>query len=141
MTLHLSKLVRDLIQVGLDEDVGRGDVTTEATVPPHVMAHARLSSKQELVVAGMDVFQTVYAFLDGSLHITVQQQDGDLVAAGTLLAELEGRARSLLMGERVALNFLQRLSGIATLTRCYVEAVKGYTVAIIDTRKTTPGWR
>jgi nicotinate-nucleotide pyrophosphorylase (carboxylating) len=89
----------------------------------------------------MEIFTEVYAVLDSAVHIKPSSKDGDLLSAGTVIAHLEGRARSLLTGERVALNFLQRLSGIATLTRRYVDAVRGYNVDIVDTRKTTPGWR
>jgi nicotinate-nucleotide pyrophosphorylase (carboxylating) len=89
----------------------------------------------------MDVFTEVYATIDKAVHIKSSRKDGDLLVAGTVIAELEGPARSLLAGERVALNFLQRLCGIATLTRRYVDAVRGYKAEIVDTRKTTPGWR
>ena len=89
----------------------------------------------------MEVFSEVYAALDRTVRIEPSGKDGDLLPAGTVIAELQGPARSLLAGERVALNFLQRLCGIATLTRRYVDAVSGYNVDIVDTRKTTPGWR
>jgi nicotinate-nucleotide pyrophosphorylase (carboxylating) len=141
MTLTAFHQVRNLIQASIEEDLGRGDVTTEATIAEHVISHARLTTKQEIVLAGMQVFIEVHAVLDKAVHIKASHNDGDLLAAGTVIAELEGSARSLLAGERVALNFLQRLSGIATLTRRYVDAVSGYTVDIVDTRKTTPGWR
>jgi nicotinate-nucleotide pyrophosphorylase (carboxylating) len=141
MTLTTFQQVRQLIQAAIEEDLGRGDVTTEATIAEHVISRARLITKQEIVLAGMDVFTAVYAMLDGAVHIKPAYKDGDLLSAGAVIAVLEGRARSLLAGERVALNFLQRLSGIATLTRQYVDAVRGYGVEIIDTRKTTPGWR
>jgi nicotinate-nucleotide pyrophosphorylase (carboxylating) len=141
MTLTTFQQVRQLMQAAIEEDLGRGDVTTEATIAEHVISRARLITKQEIVLAGMDVFAAVYAALDGSVHLKPSFNDGDLLSAGAVIAVLEGRARSLLAGERVALNFLQRLSGIATLTRQYVEAVRGYGVDIIDTRKTTPGWR
>ena len=141
MTLTTFHQVRQLIQAAIEEDVGRGDVTTEATIAEHVMSRARLIAKEEIILAGMDVFGEVYAALDSAVNIKPSSKDGDLVSAGTVIAALEGRARSLLAGERVALNFLQRLSGIATLTRRYVDAVRGYAVEIIDTRKTTPGWR
>jgi nicotinate-nucleotide pyrophosphorylase (carboxylating) len=141
MTLTTFHQVRQLIQAAIEEDVGRGDVTTEATIAEHVMSRARLIAKEEIILAGMDVFGEVYAALDSAVDIKPSSKDGDLVPAGTVIAALEGRARSLLAGERVALNFLQRLSGIATLTRRYVDAVRGYAVEIIDTRKTTPGWR
>jgi len=141
MTLTAFHQVKQLIQASIEEDLGRGDVTTEATIAEHVISRARLITKQEIVLAGMDVFADVYAALDGAVHIKPSYKDGDLLSAGAVIAVLEGRARSLLAGERVALNFLQRLSGIATMTRQYVEAVRGYGVDIIDTRKTTPGWR
>jgi nicotinate-nucleotide pyrophosphorylase (carboxylating) len=141
MTLIAYQQVKNLIQVAIEEDIGRGDVTTEATIAKNVKSRARLISKQEAVLAGIEVFTEVYAVLDRAVHVRCNYQDGELVPAGTQLAELEGTARSLLIGERVALNFLQRLTGIATLTRHYVEAVRGYPVAIVDTRKTTPGWR
>jgi nicotinate-nucleotide pyrophosphorylase (carboxylating) len=141
MTLTTFQQVRQLIQAAIEEDLGRGDATTEATIAEHVISRACLITKQEIVLAGMDVFAEVYAMLDGAVHLKPAYKDGDLLSAGVVIAVLEGRARSLLAGERVALNFLQRLSGIATLTRQYVEAVRGYNVEIIDTRKTTPGWR
>jgi nicotinate-nucleotide pyrophosphorylase (carboxylating) len=141
MMLTAFHQVRHLIQAAIEEDLGRGDVTTEATIAEHAISRARLITKQEIVLAGMDVFAEVYATLDGAVHLKPAYKDGDLLSAGAVIAVLEGRARSLLAGERVALNFLQRLSGIATLTRQYVEAVRGYGVDIIDTRKTTPGWR
>ena len=141
MTLTVFRQVKQLIQAAIEEDIGRGDVTTEATIDEDVTSRARLMTKEEIVLAGMEVFSEVYAVLDSAVHIKPAHNNGELLAAGTVIAELEGPARSLLAGERVALNFLQRLCGIATLTRRYVEAVKGYNVEIIDTRKTTPGWR
>lgn len=141
MTLMAFQQVKNLIQVAIEEDIGRGDVTTEATITEYVLSRARLITKQEMVLAGIDVFAEVYTVLDNSVHIWPHYKDGDLLSAGTLIADLEGSARSLLTGERVALNFLQRLSGIATLTRRYVDAVRGYDVTIVDTRKTTAGWR
>ena len=141
MILTAFHQVRHLIQAAIEEDLGRGDVTTEATIAEHVISRARLITKQEMVLAGMEVFSEVYAALDSTVRIEPSGKDGDLLSAGTVIAELQGPARSLLAGERVALNFLQRLSGIATLTRRYVDAVRGYDVEIVDTRKTTPGWR
>jgi nicotinate-nucleotide pyrophosphorylase (carboxylating) len=141
MILTAFHQVRYLIQASIEEDLGRGDVTTEATIAAHAISRARLIPKQELVLAGMNVFTEVYAAVDNAVHIKSSRKDGDLLVAGTVIAELEGPARSLLAGERVALNFLQRLCGIATLTRRYIDAVSGYDVEIVDTRKTTPGWR
>jgi nicotinate-nucleotide pyrophosphorylase (carboxylating) len=141
MILTAFHQVRHLIQASIEEDLGRGDVTTESTIAEHVISRARLITKQEVVLAGMKVFIEVYAALDSAVHIKPSRKDGDLLIPGTAIAELEGPARSLLAGERVALTFLQRLCGIATLTRRYVDAVRGYNVEIVDTRKTTPGWR
>ena len=141
MTLTAFHQVKQLIRAAIEEDLGRGDVTTEATIAEQAISRARVITKQAMVLAGMEVFIAVYAAFDSRVHITTSYKDGDLVGVGTAIAELEGPARSLLAGERVGLNFLQRLSGIATLTRQYVEAVSGYNVAIVDTRKTTPGWR
>jgi nicotinate-nucleotide pyrophosphorylase (carboxylating) len=141
MTLTAFQQVRHLIQAAIEEDTGRGDVTTDATIAEQVISRARLIAQQEMVLAGIEVFIAVYAALDRDVHIKPSYKDGDLLPAGTVIAALEGRARSLLVGERVALNFLQRLCGIATLTRRYVDAVSGYKVEIVDTRKTTPGWR
>jgi nicotinate-nucleotide pyrophosphorylase (carboxylating) len=141
MMLTAFHQVRHLIQAAIEEDIGRGDVTTEATIAEHAISRARLITKQKIVLAGMAVFAEVYATVDDTVHLKPAYKDGDLLSAGAVIAVLEGPARSLLAGERVALNFLQRLSGIATLTRQYVEAVRGYGVDIIDTRKTTPGWR
>jgi nicotinate-nucleotide pyrophosphorylase (carboxylating) len=133
--------VRNLVQVAIEEDIGRGDVTTDATIAEHAISRAQVITKQEVVLAGMEVFAEVYAVLDRSVQVREHYHDGDFLSGGMIIADLAGRARSLLMGERVALNFLQRLSGIATLTRRYVEAVRGYNVEIVDTRKTTAGWR
>ena len=141
MTLLAFQQVKQLIQAAIEEDLGRSDVTTEAIIAEHVVSRARLIAKQEIVLAGMEVFAGVYAILDNSIQIEAYRKDGDLVPVGAVIAELDGNARPLLMGERVSLNFLQRLSGIATLTRQYVQAAKGYKVDIVDTRKTTPGWR
>jgi nicotinate-nucleotide pyrophosphorylase (carboxylating) len=141
MSLLAYQQVRNLIQMAIEEDLGRGDVTSEATIVEHILSHAQIISKQGIILAGMEIFAAVYATLDHTISIKMQHQDGEAIAPRTPIAQLDGRARLLLAGERVALNFLQRLSGIATLTRRYAEAVQDYRVAIIDTRKTTPGWR
>jgi nicotinate-nucleotide pyrophosphorylase (carboxylating) len=141
MALMAFQQVRNLVQAAIEEDIGRGDVTTDATIAEHAVSRAQVITKQGVVLAGMEVFTEVYAVLDRSVQVSAHYNDGDFLSSGTIIADLEGRARSLLTGERVALNFLQRLSGIATLTRRYVEAVRGYNVEIVDTRKTTAGWR
>jgi nicotinate-nucleotide pyrophosphorylase (carboxylating) len=125
----------------LAEDIGRGDITTLATVPPGARARGRLVAKQPLVVAGLDVARMVFAELDPDVTVDARAHDGDSAPDDAILADLSGSARSLLTGERVALNLLQRLSGVATLTRRYVEAIQGTQARIIDTRKTMPGLR
>lgn len=141
MMLLSFRQVKQLIDTAIEEDIGRGDVTTEATITEDARAHARLIAKQEIVLAGIEIFAGVYTRLDRSIGLKFHHRDGERLPPRTMIAELDGSARALLAGERVALNFLQRLSGIATLTRRYVETVSGYKVGIIDTRKTTPGWR
>lgn len=130
--------VRHLVRGALDEDIGAGDATTEATVSEGLMARGVLLAKQELVVAGIDVAREVFRTLDREVRWESEASEGDRLFPGTILASLTGRARAMLAGERVALNFLQRLSGIATLTRRFVDAVAASSVRIRDTRKTTP---
>ncbi len=125
----------------LAEDVGRGDITTEAVVLPGVRARGRFVAKQDLVVAGLEVADAVFAVLDSSVEIEAFVTDGDRVSAGQIFARVEGPAEVLLAAERTALNLLQHLSGIATLTRAFVEAVAGTRAQIVDTRKTLPGLR
>ncbi|GBC81273.1 putative nicotinate-nucleotide pyrophosphorylase [carboxylating] [bacterium HR10] len=125
----------------LAEDVGRGDITTEAVVLPGVRARGRFVAKQDLVVAGLEVADAVFAVLDSSVEIEAFVTDGDRVRAGEVFARVDGPAEVLLMAERTALNLLQHLSGIATLTRAFVEAIAGTRAQIVDTRKTLPGLR
>lgn len=137
----LPHLVQRLIDLALEEDLGPGDLTTQATIDPRVQAEAHLRAKEDLIVAGLPVAAAVFGRLDPAICFQEQVIDGTAVIAGTGLATVIGPAGLLLMGERVALNFLMRLSGIATLTRRFVDAVRAYPVQIVDTRKTTPGWR
>ena len=126
----------------LAEDIGRGDITTSATVPPDTRGLGRFLAKEKIVLCGLDVAEAVFFHLDPeSSEIEATFNEGDEIEAGTVFATLKGYADVLLVGERTALNLLQRLSGIATLTRRYVEAVAGTSAHIIDTRKTTPGLR
>lgn len=134
---HLDRL----IDLALEEDLGPGDVTTQALIPPRQQGEAHIRAKETLVVAGLPVAARVFEKLDPSLNFTPQVEEGQEVAPGTVLALLKGPVAPILTGERVALNFLQKLSGIATFTRKMVAAVAGFPVAIMDTRKTTPGWR
>lgn len=131
---------RELVRRALAEDMGWGDVTTEATVDEQQRARGRLLAKERCVVAGLDIAEEAFLQLDPGVVMTRHRQDGDLCDAGTLVAEVDGRASALLVAERTALNFMQRLSGIATLTRGYVDAAAGR-ITILDTRKTTPTLR
>jgi nicotinate-nucleotide pyrophosphorylase (carboxylating) len=126
----------------LAEDIGRGDITTQATVPPDVRGQGKFLAKEYLVVCGVSIAEAVFLHLDAeSPEIETSVNEGDEVEEGTVFATLKGYADVLLTGERVALNLLQRMSGIATLTRQYVKAVEGTNAQIVDTRKTTPGLR
>lgn len=133
--------VRNEIRRFLLEDVGPGDATTEAVIRPDVRAAGWILARQPCVVAGLDLARVVFEELDGSSRFEPVVSDGDRVAAGARLARVEGRATALLTGERLALNLLQRLSGIATVTRRYVDALSGTGASVSDTRKTTPGLR
>jgi nicotinate-nucleotide pyrophosphorylase (carboxylating) len=129
------------VSAALAEDVGPGDATTLATVPEDKCATARLVARQELIVAGMDFAEAAFRSLSPAIQFIALCPDGRRVAAGMDLARVHGSARALLTAERVALNFVQRLSGVATLTGHFVDAVQGTAARILDTRKTTPGWR
>jgi len=130
-----------VVRTALSEDRAGDDVTTQAVVDPGLGAHARLVAKEAGVVCGLPVASHVFATLDSGVEFTAQVSEGEGVDAGTVLASASGPARAILSGERTALNFVQRLSGIATLTRRYVEAVADTNCLILDTRKTTPGVR
>ena len=130
-----------LIELAFAEDIGIGDITTDATVPPTQMGIGTLLAKSAGTVAGLPVAARVFEKLDPTVTFRTHVKDGDAVVAGTTIAEVQGSAKTILIGERTALNFLQRLSGIATLTAQFVEAVAGYDTQIVDTRKTAAGWR
>jgi len=134
---HLDRL----IDLALEEDIGSGDVTTQALVPPELQGEAHIRAKAALVVAGLIVADRVFGKLDAKVVFAALVDDGQEVTPGTVLARLTGPAASILTGERVALNFLQRLSGIATFTRAMAAQVAGSSAVLVDTRKTTPGWR
>jgi nicotinate-nucleotide pyrophosphorylase (carboxylating) len=134
------ELVR-VVRAALDEDLGWGDVTTEALVPPDQPGQAVVLVKAEGVLAGLEAVEEVFRQLDGSVAVELRAADGDRVRPGDEVARVTGPAASILKGERVALNLLQRLSGVATATRRYVDAVEGTSARVIDTRKTTPGLR
>lgn len=130
-----------LIEFAFAEDIGIGDITTEATVSASQKSIGTLFAKSEGIVAGLPVAERVFAKLDTTLRFRALVNDGDATATGMSIAEIQGSAKAILIGERTALNFLQRLSGVATLTSQFVKAVADYDVKIVDTRKTTPGWR
>jgi nicotinate-nucleotide pyrophosphorylase (carboxylating) len=131
---------RQIVRRALAEDLGWGDVTTEATVGAEVRGHGTVVVKAPCVLAGLDVAAEVFRQLDPAVHITLRNRDGDRTEPGTVAAEVRGAAALMLTAERTALNFLQRLSGIATLTRRYVDAAGGR-ITVLDTRKTTPTLR
>lgn len=133
--------VTAIIRAALEEDIGSGDLTTEGVLPGPVPARASLIANEVMIVAGLPVAARVFELLDPKIAFLAQVEEGASVARGRVLAEVRGDARSLLKGERVALNFLQRLSGIATLTRRYASRIEGTKAKILDTRKTTPGLR
>jgi nicotinate-nucleotide pyrophosphorylase (carboxylating) len=130
-------------QIGafLAEDLGRGDITTQACVARNARARGRFLAKEPMVVAGLEAAEAVFSTLDSQQQIEAFASDGEEVEAGKVIARASGFADVLLGGERVALNLLQRLSGIATMTRRYVRAIEGTGAQIVDTRKTTPGLR
>lgn len=130
-----------LIDRALIEDVGSGDVTSLSVVPKDCLALARMAARQALVVAGLEVVREVFRRVDVALEVSVRVKDGDFLSAGAEILSITGLAHSILSSERVALNFAQRLCGIASLTRAYVKDLEGLPCEILDTRKTTPGWR
>jgi nicotinate-nucleotide pyrophosphorylase (carboxylating) len=133
--------VASIVRRALAEDLGRGDVTTDSIVPAGTPAHGQFIAKAAGVIAGWDAVAAVFAALDRHVALQPIVHDGRDVRAGTVIGTVDGPARALLSGERVALNFLQRMSGIATLTRAFVRAVEGTRAIILDTRKTAPGLR
>ena len=133
--------MEDLVDRALAEDAAWSDVTTSALMPPGMGGRARLVARCAGVLAGIEVASLVFRRMDPSVRLDVATADGARLEPGEVIAELEGHVVGMLKGERVALNFLQRLSGIATQTRRYVEAVEGLKARIVDTRKTTPGLR
>jgi nicotinate-nucleotide pyrophosphorylase (carboxylating) len=133
--------IRQAVQAALAEDIGRGDATTLATVPETATARAVMRAREPLVVAGLDFAEAAFRELSAAVKIERLAKDGRRVNGGEILLKISGPARAILSAERVALNFVQRLSGIATLTAQFVDAIKGTPAQILDTRKTTPGWR
>lgn len=133
--------VRQLIRMALAEDTGAGDITARSFVPEDKQARGTILAKESGIVAGIEVACEVFRLLDPAVKTVALKADGDAVVRADAVITLEGPARSILTGERTALNFLQRLSGIASQTRHYVDAVSGTSAKILNTRKTMPGWR
>jgi len=141
MSSELPLEISHCIKRALEEDIGTGDVTTNTIVPADASLHGRIVAKQEGVVAGLIVARQVLLTLSDQIKFAANVQEGSRVSRGIVVADVEGPARALLTGERTALNFLGRMSGIATLTRQFVDAVAGTKAVILDTRKTAPGLR
>jgi nicotinate-nucleotide pyrophosphorylase (carboxylating) len=140
--MNLTPGIEALIDLALEEDLGRGDVTTACTVGDDpTIAVADVNARKPVVIAGMAVAARVFARVDARIEVHARVADGARVSPGDVLIDLRGPAASVLAAERIALNFLQRLSGVATQARRYADAVAGTPARVIDTRKTTPGWR
>ncbi len=133
--------VRIAVQAALAEDIGSGDATTLATVPEQAHAAAEMAAREPIVVAGLEFAMVAFQQMSREIDVVDQCADGDSVPPGAALLNVRGPARAILSAERVALNFVQRLSGVATLTKRFVDMVAGTNAKILDTRKTTPGWR
>jgi nicotinate-nucleotide pyrophosphorylase (carboxylating) len=136
-----NKEIRAAVKKALTEDIGSGDATTLATVSKNLLARAVMRAREPLVVAGIEFAEIAFRELSSKIKIRKLSRDRQKLAAGKTLLKISGSARAILTAERVALNFVQRLSGVATLTSQFVEAVRGTSAKILDTRKTTPGWR
>ena len=133
--------IQHLIEIALKEDIGPGDITTDNLVGPDLEGKGVITTKEPLVIAGLDVARQVFEHLDNEVIFRAGYKDGDVIKDGGTVAEVEGKLQVLLTGERTALNFLQRLSGIATYVRSYVDELANQSVRLVDTRKTAPGWR
>jgi nicotinate-nucleotide pyrophosphorylase (carboxylating) len=141
MELLSAEEIQRAVKSALLEDIGSGDVTTLATVPEQARASAKMRAREPLVVAGLAIAEAAFRQLSESVETSRVTQDGQHAISDSVLMQVSGPARAILSAERVALNFVQRLSGVATLTAQFVEAIKGTHAFILDTRKTTPGWR
>ena len=133
--------IEDIVRLALAEDVGIGDITTFLVVDPEITARAEIMTRQDMVVAGMEAARRTFEQVDASIKFDRMVNDGDVIDSGVIMARVSGPAGSILTAERVALNFLMRLSGVATLTARFVGMVRAHNVKIVDTRKTTPGMR
>lgn len=133
--------IRDIIRRALEEDMGEGDITSESTIPPQQILTGTFIAKAPGIIAGLAVASETFKMLDKKIIFSQKISDGGTVLKGQIIAKVRGKGRALLGAERTALNFLQRMSGIATLTRSFVDAVRGTNAVILDTRKTAPGLR
>lgn len=138
---HTAQPLLELIRTALAEDIGSGDVTSNLLIPEAAQADMVFTARAPMVVCGVHVPQMVYAELDARVSVTLLAKDGDMLPAAGKIARVQGPARAILTGERVVLNIMQRMSGVATITRRYVDAVAGTKAKILDTRKTMPGMR
>jgi len=135
------ELVEGFLAAALAEDIGPGDITSEAVIPPDAVARGAFVAREAGVLAGGPLLAPLFRKLDARIEVTLARADGEALAKGDAIAAIRGPARAILAGERVALNFLQRLSGIATMTHRFVERAAPHGARVLDTRKTTPGWR
>jgi nicotinate-nucleotide pyrophosphorylase (carboxylating) len=141
MDSDISKTIDLLIEIGLKEDVNTGDLTTDLLVPASIQTTAIMIAKADGIIAGIKVAEAVFLKLDPTIEFIAEVSEGSVIRNGDLICTIKGSYRALLTGERLALNFLQRISGIATETAKFVEAVRGFKIKILDTRKTVPGLR
>ena len=141
MNPQFNQVIEEAVERALGEDVGSGDATTLSLVPPDSASSALMNARVGMTVCGVGIAERVFKELDSGVKVECRVGDGDRVEAGAALLRIEGPTRAILTGERTALNFMQRLSGVATLTSRYVAAVAGLKTEILDTRKTTPGGR
>ena len=139
--MDASLLLKETIRIAIQEDIGHGDITSLLTIPDESTAIARIIAKEDFILAGMPFVNEVFSAIDPAVTIKVFFEEGAQVKKGDIIAEVSGNTRSLLAGERISLNILQRVSGIATITRTYVYRAEGLNARITDTRKTVPGMR
>ncbi len=137
----VNMFIKQLIDLALNEDIGHGDITTEYLIPKEINGIGEIIAKEDIVFCGADICELVFTRLDPKCRFEHCFQEGDTVHSGQTLSVIYASAQALLKGERTALNFLQRLCGIATHVRSYVQAMKNIPIRLVDTRKTTPGWR
>lgn len=133
--------IDNIVIAALKEDMPMGDITTDSTIPENSVTKAYLVAKEDGVLAGIDVAERVFQILGSSTVFNRKKQDGSLLVKGDIIAEIDGNVRELLKGERTALNILQRMSGIATMTKAFADKIKDLPASVVDTRKTTPGLR